>query len=104
VTRKYRHLSGKNKISKFPQVGKMSTDSNILHTSVGETVDSAALQRIYLFYLFRNSQLSTLYSTVKSRTEITIALITTVRYQGNALTDTFNQCRQGTVLSIGSYK
>jgi len=29
VIRKYRHLSGKNKISKFPQVGKMSTDSNI---------------------------------------------------------------------------
>jgi len=24
----------KNKISKFPQVGKMSTDSNIFHTSV----------------------------------------------------------------------
>ena len=39
-------------------------------------------------YLFRNSQLSTLYSTVKSRTEMTI--ITTVRYQGSALTDTFN--------------
>jgi len=34
VIRKYRHLSGKNKISKFPQVGKMSTDSNICHTSV----------------------------------------------------------------------
>jgi len=29
VIRKCRHLSGKNKISKFPQVGKMSTDSNI---------------------------------------------------------------------------
>jgi len=37
VIRKYRHLSGKNKISKCPQVGKTSTDSNILHTSVGET-------------------------------------------------------------------
>jgi len=39
-------------------------------------------------FVFRNSQLSTLYSTVKSRTEMTI--ITSVRYQGNALTDTFN--------------
>jgi len=39
-------------------------------------------------FLFRNSQLSTLYNTVKRRTEMTI--ITTVRYQGNALTDTFN--------------
>ena len=29
VIRKYRHLSGKNKISKFQQVGKISTDSNI---------------------------------------------------------------------------
>ena len=38
--------------------------------------------------LFRNSQLSTLYSAVKSRTEMTV--ITTVRYQGNAPTDTFN--------------
>jgi len=34
--------------------------------------------------LFRNSQLSTLYSTVKSRTEMTI--ITAVRYHGNQLT------------------
>ena len=34
MIRKYRHLSDKNKISKFPQVGKMSTDSNICHTSV----------------------------------------------------------------------
>jgi len=42
-------------------------------------------------FLFRNSQLSTLYSTVKSRTEMTI--ITTVRYQGNALTYTFNANR-----------
>ena len=41
-----------------------------------------------LVNLFRNSQLSTLYSTVKSRTEMTI--ITTVKYRGNALTDTFN--------------
>jgi len=41
--------------------------------------------------LFRNSQLSTLYSRVKSRTEMTI--ITTIRYQGNALTDTFNANR-----------
>ena len=46
-----------------------------------------------LYNLFRNSQLSTLYSTVKSRTEMTI--ITTVRYQGNALTDTFNANRVG---------
>ena len=47
---------------------------------------------IYLFiYLFRNSQLSTLYNAVKSRTEMTI--VTTVRYQGNALTDTFNANR-----------
>jgi len=31
--------------------------------------------------------------------------MTTVRYQGNALTDTFNAKKQGTVLSItGSYK
>ena len=43
------------------------------------------------FDLFRNSQLSTLYSSVKSRTEMTT--ITTVRYQGNALTDTFNADR-----------
>jgi len=35
--------------------------------------------------------MSTLYSTVKSRTEITI--ITTVRYQGNALTDAINANR-----------
>ena len=42
-------------------------------------------------YLFRNSQSSTLYSTVKSRTEMTI--IITVMYQGNALTDTFNANR-----------
>ena len=42
-------------------------------------------------HLFRNSQLSTLGSTVKSRTDITI--ITTVRNQGNALTDTFNANR-----------
>ena len=34
MIRKYRHLSGKNKISKFLQVGKISTDSNICHTSV----------------------------------------------------------------------
>jgi len=34
MIRKYRHLSGKNKMSKFPKVGKMSTDSNICHTSV----------------------------------------------------------------------
>jgi len=34
VIRKYRQLSGKNKISKFPQVGKMITDSNICHTFV----------------------------------------------------------------------
>ena len=34
MVRKYRHLSGKNKISKFPQVCKMSSDSNICHTSV----------------------------------------------------------------------
>jgi len=40
-----------------------------------------------LVMLFRNSQLNTLYSTVKSRTEMTI--ITTVKYRGNALTDTF---------------
>ena len=39
-------------------------------------------------YLFRNSQLSTLYNAVKSRTEMTI--VTIVRYQGNALTDTFS--------------
>ena len=37
------------------------------------------------FVLFRNSQLSTLYRRVKSRTEMTI--ITTVRYQGNAPAD-----------------
>ena len=43
------------------------------------------------FILFGNSQLSALYSTVESRTEMTI--ITTVRYQGNALTDTFNANR-----------
>ena len=35
---------------------------------------------VFNVYLFRNSQLSTLYSTVKSRTEMTI--ITTVRYSG----------------------
>ena len=34
MIRKYRHLSGKNKISKFPQVGKMSTDSNIILSHV----------------------------------------------------------------------
>jgi len=34
VIRKYRYLIGKNKISKFTQVGKMSTGSNICHTSV----------------------------------------------------------------------
>ena len=36
MIRKYRHLSGKKKIPKFPQVGKMSTDSNIYHTSVSK--------------------------------------------------------------------
>ena len=41
-----------------------------------------------IFMSFRNSQLSALCSTVKSITEMTI--ITTVRYQGNALADTFN--------------
>jgi len=53
--------------------------------------------------LFRNSQLSTLYSTVKSRTEMTI--ITTVRYQGNALADTFsaNRVQCLTLLVSGSY-
>ena len=40
MIRKYRHLGGKDKISKFPQVGKMSTDSNILHTSVCVRVGS----------------------------------------------------------------
>ena len=49
-------------------------------------IDSDRL--LIYFFSFRNSQLSTLYSSVKSRTEMTI--ITTVRYQGNALTDTFN--------------
>ena len=44
-----------------------------------------------LVMLFRNSQLNTLYSTVKSRTKMTI--ITTVKYRGNALTDTFNANR-----------
>ena len=42
-------------------------------------------------FLVRNSQSSTLYSGVKSRTEITI--ITIVRYQGSALTDSFNANR-----------
>ena len=46
---------------------------------------------IHIIYLFRSSQLSTLYSTVRSRTEMT--MITTVRYQGNALTDNFNANR-----------
>ena len=42
--------------------------------------------------LFRNSQLSNmLYSTVRSISEMTI--MTTVRYKGNALTDTFNANR-----------
>jgi len=62
VIRKYRHLSGKNKISKFLQVGKISTDSNICHTSV------------YFFYFnneFRGSFLyflSTIGSAVCART------------------------------------
>ena len=34
MIRKCRHLSGKNIIPKFQQVGKMSTDSDIFHTSV----------------------------------------------------------------------
>jgi len=46
---------------------------------------------ILFIYLFRNSQLSTKYNAVKSRTEMTI--VTTVRYQVNALTDTFNANR-----------
>ena len=41
-------------------------------------------KRTAIFYLFRNSPLSTLYNAVKSRTEMTI--VTIVRYQGNALT------------------
>ena len=45
----------------------------------------------HMSFLFRNSQLSTLYNAVRSRTEMTI--VTTVRYQGNALTDTFNANR-----------
>ena len=44
-----------------------------------------------LVSLFINSQLRTLYHTVKSTAELTI--ITTVRHQGNALTDTFNANR-----------
>jgi len=45
----------------------------------------------HFIYLFRNSQLSTLYNAVKSRTEMTI--VTAVRYQSNALADTFNADR-----------
>ena len=48
-----------------------------------------AISYFHIFInLFRNSQLSTVYSTctVRSRNEMTI--ITTVRYQGNALIDT----------------
>ena len=41
-------------------------------------------------YLFRNSQLSTLYNAVKSRTEMTV--VTTVRYQGNAFRANRVQC------------
>jgi len=45
--------------------------------------------RMLYFISVRNLQLSALCSTVKSiTTEMTI--ITTVRYQGNALADTFN--------------
>jgi len=52
------------------------------------TYDLREFQREFAYpgHLFRNSQLITLYSTVKSRTEMTI--ITTVGYQGNVLTDT----------------
>jgi len=38
---------------------------------------------MWLFIFFRNSQFSTLYSTVRSRTEMTTT--TSVRYRGNAL-------------------
>jgi len=52
--------------------------------------------------LFRNSQLNTLYSTVKSRTEMTI--ISQNRKVSRQFTDRYLQCKQGTVLNItGSY-
>jgi len=53
-----------------------------------------AISYFHIFInLFRNSQLRTVYSicTVRSRNEMTI--ITTVRYQANALTDTFSANR-----------
>ena len=42
VIRKYRHLSGKNKISIFPQVCKMSTDSNIC-ANIGAVMNAIRL-------------------------------------------------------------
>ena len=52
MIRKCRHLIGKNKISKFPQVGKMSTDSNICHTSV--TVESYTVVMLLTFTHIHN--------------------------------------------------
>ena len=50
--------------------------------------ESSTQEENFILFLFRNSHMSTLY-----RTEMTI--ITTVRYQYNALTDTFNANRVG---------
>jgi len=50
--------------------------------------------RSLLIYLFRTSQLSTLYNAVKSRTEMTVVHNRKVSRQ---CTDRYPQCKQGTV-------
>ena len=78
----------------------MTTHANTCGAATTWVV-SANMSFVTCFVLFRNSQLSTLYNAVKSRTKMTI--VTTVRYQG--ITDRYLECEQGTVLNItGSYK
>ena len=67
------------------------TDTAALHRACHVPAEPTSAEIHLFIYLFRNSQLSTLYNAVKSRTEMTI--VTTVRYQGNALIDTFDANR-----------
>ena len=75
MIRKYRHLSDKNKISKFQQVGKMSTDSNIFHTSV---LASALLCRFVAYIStagFKQPLFLTAYHAAGSASELSMGWV-----------------------------
>ena len=75
----------------------------VLFMTIVGTLSFPIMSCVVCIFLFRNSQLSTLYSTVKSRTEMTINNHN--RKVSGQCTDRYFQRKQGTVLNItGSYK